>query len=69
MAAWSKDSCAQWMLPSREPRAVPSVMGVRPALKSMGTLERAALTMSPMALAVPGRVCTITTCGRPVIMV
>ena len=50
-------------------RASPSVMGVRLALKSMGTLERAAFTMPPMALAVPGTVCTITTCGRPVIIV
>ena len=69
MEPWSKDSWAQWMPPSREPLRSPSVRGVRPAVKSMGVLERLALMMPLVAFAVPGMVCTMTTCGLPVTIV
>ena len=53
---------------SRLPTAPASVMGFRPAVKSIGTFERAAFMMPPSALAVPTITCTITACGRPVTM-
>jgi hypothetical protein len=41
-------------------------MGLRPALKSMGTLARAALMMPPTALPAPTMTWTMTACARPV---
>jgi hypothetical protein len=42
------------------------VIGLRPALKRMGTLLRAAFMMPPIAFAAPTITWTITACGRPV---
>ena len=41
------------------------MIGVRPAVKRIGTCERAALMMPPSALAAPTITWTITACGRP----
>ena len=69
MPAWSKASCAQWIGRSRLPAFPASVIGLRPAEKSMGTLERAALITPPAALPAPTMTWTMTTWGRPVTMV
>jgi hypothetical protein len=50
----------------REPGIPASVIGVRPAVTSIGTLARAAFMIPPSALAVPTITWTMTTCGRPV---
>ena len=42
------------------------MIGVRPAVKKIGMLERLALIRLPIELAVPAIVWTIITCGRPV---
>ena len=52
----------------REPRKPASVIGFRPAVKSMGTFARAAFMRPPVALAAPTITWTITACGRPVTM-
>ena len=43
-----------------------SVIGLRPAVKSIGTPTREALMIPASALAAPTMTCTITACGRPV---
>ena len=68
MAPWSNDSWAHWICRLRLPAQPRSVMGLRPAVKSIGTLDRAAFMMPPSALAAPTMTCTITACGRPVTM-
>ncbi len=69
MPAWSNDSCAQWIGRSRLPASPDSVIGLRPAEKSMGMFERAALITPPAALPAPTMTWTMTTWGRPVIIV
>ena len=66
IAPWSKDSCAQWIGRLRLPCKPASVSGLRPALKRIGTFERAALMMPLTALPAPTITWTMTTCGRPV---
>ena len=69
MPAWSNASCAQWIGRSRLPASPASVIGLRPAEKSMGMFERAALITPPAALAAPTMTWTITAWARPVTMV
>src|SRR5215472_12374038 len=53
---------------SRLPRRPASEIGLRPALKSMGTLARAALMTPPTALPAPTITWTMTAWARPVTM-
>ena len=65
MLPWSRDSWRQWMCRLLPPATSPSVTGVRPATNSIGTWHALAFMSPPRPLAVPGRVCTSTTCGLP----
>src|SRR5262249_11186305 len=53
---------------SRLPRGPASEIGLRPALKSMGTLARAALMTPPTALPAPTITWTMTAWARPLTM-
>ena len=65
MPAWSNISWPQWIALSRAPSAPCSNSGVRPAVKNIGTCERAAFIRPHTALAAPTLTCSITACGRP----
>ena len=66
MPAWSYISWPQWIGRSRLPSRPLSVGGVRPDVKKIGTLSRAALSRPISALAMPTLTWTMTACGRPV---
>ena len=53
---------------ARGRHAPDSVIGVRPAVKRIGTFWREALMRPFSEFAVPTPTCTIIACGRPVTM-
>ena len=65
MPPWSNDSWPQWIERLREAMWPVSVIGVRPAASSSGTLSRAAFIKPQIVLAVPTVTCTITAAGLP----
>ncbi len=65
MPPWSYISCVQWMSRERWPFSVSSLVGVRPAVNSIGTWPRAALSRPFSALAVPTLTWCMVSCGRP----
>jgi hypothetical protein len=65
MPPWSNDSWPQWIERLRDAMCPVSVIGVRPAASSSGTLSRAAFIKPQMVLAVPTVTCTMTAAGLP----
>ena len=65
MPPWSNDSWPQWIERLREAAWPVSVIGVRPAASSSGTLSRAAFIRPQIVFAVPTVTCTITAAGLP----
>src|SRR5258708_694227 len=68
MPAWSSIPWPQWTGREREPNWPFSVIGVRPAARINGTRSRDRLIRLLIVLPVPTLTCTITACGRPVML-